>query len=176
MAAPVRPASVSTYGRDKWWFVPTFTDYTAPKLSELNAGGSLDVSCYLFDSTDKPTVENNRVTKNRRICDTAEYEQIGNAKFNGGNLQYAIDPQAAAGSNGKKALETLTPGSSGFLVRRLGIDVQTDPAVGNFVNVYPIQLGNSHIQPIGDGETEEASVTQPFAITGPPTQNVALVS
>lgn len=176
MAAPVRPASASTYGRDKWWFVPTMTDYTAPKLSEINAAGSLDVSCMLFDSTDKPGVENNRVTKNRRICDTAVYEQIGDAKFNGGNLQYAIDPQAASGSAGKKAFETLTSGAAGYLVRRLGIDVNTDGATGQFVNVYPIQLGNPHIQPIGDGETSEASVTQAFAITGPPKQNIALVA
>jgi hypothetical protein len=40
MAAPIRPAATKAFGAEKWVFVPTIADPTAPKLStELKGDG-----------------------------------------------------------------------------------------------------------------------------------------
>lgn len=168
MTAPIRPASTKTYGKEKWSFVATIASIASPTALEINAGTSLDVSCYLFDSSDRPTQNTNRVTRERRICDKASFEQIGTTTYGGGNLMYAVDPQAAALSDGKKAFEKLPEGTVGFLVRRLGIDVNTDFAVGQFVDVFPIEVGPQMPTRQGDGESSEAAITQAFAVTSPP--------
>ncbi len=176
MAAPTRTNSASTFARDKWVWVPTIATPTGPKISEVTGGSTLDVSCYLFDETDKPTVESNRVTRKRRLCDKTQEEGFGVVKYNGGTLRYAVAPQAAAGSSGKKAFETLTAGTTGYLLRRMDLPVETDLALGHFVNLYQVTLDVAHIEPIGDGEDAEASVSQDYVIVGTPVQNVAIVS
>ena len=95
MAAPTRTDSASTFARDKWVWVPTIATPTGPKISEVTGGSTLDVSCYLFDEADKPTVESNRVTRKRRLCDKTQEEGFGVVKYNGGTLRYAVSPQAA---------------------------------------------------------------------------------
>ena len=96
--APTRlPRSLVTSG-----FGADHRHPTGPKISEVTGGSTLDVSCYLFDETDKPTVESNRVTRKRRLCDKTQEEGFGVVKYNGGTLRYAVSPQAAAGSSGKR--------------------------------------------------------------------------
>jgi len=175
MTAPIRPASTKAYGKEKWSFVSAIADLDTPLLTEINAGTSLDISCYLFDSTDRPGQNTNRVSRERRVCDTTTYEQIGTTSYTGGNALYAVNPQAAAGSDGKKALEKLPDGTVGFLVRRLGIDVNTDYAAGQFVDVFPVEFGPGMPTKQGDGESSEVAITQAFAITGPPSFIKAIV-
>lgn len=175
MAAPIRPASTKAYGREKWAFVPAIANVTAPALTEVNAASALDISCYLFADSGKPAQSTNRATKTRRVCDTVQYEQIGDTSVTGGELSYAVDPQASAGSDGKKALEKLAEGTTGFLVRRLGIAVATDFAAGQFVDVFPIEVGPPMPTTVGDGEASEVGITQTFAVTGPPAYLKALV-
>lgn len=168
MAAPIRPASAKTYGAEKWVFVPTIADTDAPTVAEVTAVSGLDISCYLFGDSGRPTQSTNRVTAQRRICDTAVYERIGDTTYAGGELLYALDPQAAAGSDGKKAWETLPAGTTGYLVRRFGLPVATDFAAGQFVDAFPVELGPAMPTASGDGEAGEVAATQAFAVTGPP--------
>jgi len=177
MTAPTRPASTKAFGTEKFSFVATIATITAPSLAtEINAAGSLDVSCYLFDSSDRPTQNTNRITRERRVCDTVQFEQIGITTMQGGNLMYALDPQAAAGATGKKAWEKFVAGATGFLVRRAGIDVNTDYAAGQFVDVIPIEVGPHFDVKVGDGESAEWAGTNAFAITGPIATNVAIAA
>lgn len=176
MAAPIRPASSKAYKREKWTFVPTLTSPTSPSLAEVNAATSLDISCYLFDSSARPTASTNLVEKERRICDGATYQQVGSTTYTGGEMVAALDPQAAALSDGKKAWEKFPEGTTGYLVRRLGIDVNTDFAVGQFVDAFPVEFGAPTPGTVGDGESRENSFTSTFAITGPPAFLKALVA
>lgn len=168
MAAPIRPPSAKAYGREKWAYVPTVANINAPTLAELNAAAGLDISCYLFDSSTRPTQNTNLVTKERRVCDTKQFQQVGNTDPTGGEITYALDPQAAALSDGKKAWEKIGAGATGFLVRRLGIDVNTDFAAGQFVDVFPVEFGPSMPIKVGDGEAAEVGATASFAITADP--------
>lgn len=175
MAAPIRPAATKAFTREKWQFVPVIANTSAPTLVEIIAAAGLDVSCYLFDSTARPGQNTNTVTLERRVCDGAQYEQIGITTYSGGEALWALDPQAAAGSDGKKAWEKLTPGTKGFFVRRLGIDVNTDFAVGQFVDVFPVELGPAMPTKAGDGEAAEVAATQTFAVTSAPAFVKAIV-
>lgn len=177
MAAPLRPTPASIYGKENWIFVPTIANPAAPTATtEVSAASSLDITNIIFADTAKPAQTTNRVTQERRLGDTVLAEFIGNTTYGGGEMHYQHDPQAAALSNGKKAIEKFTyTGTSGFLVQRLGLSNSTTPAAGQFVNVYPVQIGPSFPSQAGDSETAEAGLVATFAITGAPSLGVALV-
>lgn len=178
MAEPLRPAPASLYGKENWIFVPSGGIASAsyvPTAAEVNAAGSLDVTRIVFADTGRPSQSTNRVTQERRLGDTVLAEFIGSTTYSGGDMHYQWDPQAAAGSNGKKAVEKFTfGGTSGFLVERLGVARATTPATGQFVNVYPVQVGPSFPSRAGDAETAEAGLVATFAVTDAPALGVAL--
>lgn len=168
MAAPIRPASSKAYGREKWVYVPTIANTSAPTVAEVTAVSVLDISCYLYESSARPTGSTNLVDRERRICDTTTFQQVGTTTYAGGEMVASLDPQAAALSDGKKAWEKFPEGTTGYLVRRLGTVVATDLAAGQFVDVYPVEFGAPIPGTVGDGESRENSFTSTFAITGPP--------
>lgn len=175
MAAPIRPTPVKAYTRDKWAFVPTIASAALiPTAAEVGAVGALDITLMLFEDTGKPAQNTNRPTKPKRLGDAAVYEQIGDVTFTGGTMLVQFDPQSAAASNGKKAWEKFVTGTTGYLVRRVGLPIATDFATGQFVDVYPVEYGVPMPTTQGDGETAEAAFSTEYAITGPPAFNVAL--
>lgn len=176
MAEPLRPTPASLYGKENWIFVLTVAAGTLiPTALEANAATGLDITNILFADTAKPSQTTNRVTQERRVGDTVLAEFIGSTTYQGGEMHYQFDPQAALASNGKKAFEKFTAaGTSGFLIERLGVAKATTPAAGQFVNVYPVQIGPSFPARAGDNETAEAGMTATFAVTAAPAISVAL--
>lgn len=168
MAAPIRPASSKAYGREKWVYVPTIANVNAPTVAEVTAGTVLDITCYLFESSARPTGSTNLVERERRICDTTTFQQVGSTTYAGGEMVASLDPQAAALSDGKKAWEKFPEGTTGYLVRRLGLDRNTDLAAAQFVDVFPVEFGVPMPGTVGDGESRENSFTSTFAITSTP--------
>lgn len=175
MAAPIRPVSTKAYGREKWLWIPTIAATTGiPTSAEVAAASGLDISCMLFTSTGRPTKNTNLVEKERRICDTTTYQQVGTTTYTGGEMLAAFDQQGAAASNGVKAWEKFPEGTTGYLVRRLGIIVATDLAAGQFVDTFPVEFGPPFPIIQGDGESAEVGFSSTFAITGPPALKVAI--
>lgn len=175
MAAPLRPPSTKAYGRESWIFVPTVASIAAPTAAEVNSASGLDISCMLFAATGRPTKNTNLVDRERRICDTVIYQQIGNTTYAGGEMLAAFDQQGAAASNGVKAWEKFPEGTTGYLIRRLGIAVATTPIATQFVDVFPVEFGPPMPIVQGDGESAEVGFSSTFAITGPPAFKVAIV-
>lgn len=176
MAAPIRPAATKAFKREKLIWVPTIADINAPKLTELSAASALDISCTLFDSFARPTQTTNAAQLERRVCDGEQYEQAGITTYSAGEMPYALDPQAIAGSDGKKTWEKFVAGASGFLVRRLAIDVETDLAVGQFVDVFPAEVGPSMPTTVGEGESREVAGTATLFIRSKPAFLKAIVA
>lgn len=178
MTAPINPAAISLFGRDNWYFVTTVASALfVPTAAEVNNASSLDVTDMLFADTGQPSQATNLVTQERRYGTTTQAQFIGTTQLTGGELHYQHDPQSAAGTNGKKAFEKFggIAGTTGFLVQRQGIAKATTPAIGQFVNCYPVQIGPSFPSPAGDGESGEAGMTVTFAVTSnAPAINVAL--
>lgn len=175
MVAPVRPNPAKTFQREKVVYTSTIASYlTALTAAEATAAGNLDISCYLMSDWGRPSQNTNRVQYARRLCDGAQYETIGTANYTGGDLRYSIDPQAALASNAKKAYEKFPAGTTGFFIQRLGVNVVTDLAATQFVNVYPIEFGPQIVMPSSDGEDQEAIVMQSFAVSAPPVFQLAI--
>lgn len=177
MAAPIRPPSTKAFGREKWLWVPAIASVLGiPAIAEINAAAGLDLSCMLFDGTGKPVKNTNLVDRQRRLCDTATYQQVGTTSYAGGEMLAAFDQQGAAASNGVKAWEKFPEGTAGFLVRRLGILVVTDFAVGQFVDTFPVEFGPPFPIIQGEGEGAEVGFSSTFAITGPVATKVAITA
>lgn len=175
MTAPTRPAGVKTFGKQNWIFVPTIASQAAPTATEINSASGLDLSGYIYaEEFEGANVDTTRVSAPRRVSDTVIYEGIGTSTWTMSDLVYSFDPQAAALSNGKKAYEKLTEGTSGYLVRRFGVDRNTTPAAGQFVSVFPVTFGPQVEDEVGDGENAEVAIRQSVAITNAPSTNVAI--
>lgn len=176
MTAPIRPASEKAYGREKWVYLAACASVNAPTAAEVGAGTILDISCMLFGSTGKPGQTTNRVKKAKRVCDTVIYEQIGDTTYDGFDIHYALTHQGAALSDGVKAWEKFPAGTTGFLVRRLGVAVDTDLAAGQFVDVIPVEFGPAMPTVEGDDEAAETAAIQTVAITSAPGWKKAIVA
>lgn len=176
MAAPIKPALKTAFGKDSWGFVLAVADISAPKLTELNATAGFNLSCSIFGEQEGVTGTTEKVTLPRLLCETTTYEMNGATSFSMADLVVSFDPQGAASSDGKKAWETLVDGASGFLWQRQGVPATTDLAVGQFVNIYPAQLGTKIPGKTSTGADGVFSFTQPASITGLPSFNKALVA
>ncbi len=175
MAAPINPGSAKTFGLTNYILAPAVASKAAPTALEVNAATGLDVTCYVIGDLAEPTQSTNVVQRQRRACDTVLYSQIGITTYQGGEVVLAFGPQAAAGSDGKKAWEKFKNGYVGFLIRRQAMDVSTTPAAGQFVDVIPVELGLAIPISTGQGEEAEAAFMATYAITGKPEWNVAIV-
>lgn len=176
MAEPLRPNSVSVFGRTNWIFVTTLANPTAPAVAEVNATSGLDISRIVFASSGKPSQSTNRVTNERRLADTKVYERIGISNVTGGTMTYAFDPQGASGSDGKKWFEKIPAGATGYLIERKGIARATTPAAGQFVNVYPVEFGPSFPTDAGSEEAAESAMTVEFSVPNEVAINVAIAA
>lgn len=176
MAEPLRPAPVGTFGRKNWIFCTTIAASTyVPTALEVNAASSLDITRIVFADSGTPTKSTNAVDQERRWGDTVLFQFIGQTTYGGGELHYQFNPQGAAASDGVKLYEKLTAaGTTGFFVQRLGVARATTPTTGQFVDVYPVQIGPSFPTPAGESESEEAGMSATFVITDVPAIKVAL--
>lgn len=175
MAAPIRPNGVQTFGKEKWSFVTTIANKNAPTAAEINAASSLDISGFLYsEGFEGFNAEPSRVNAPRRVLDTVVNQSLGTTTFSMSDLLYSYDPQAAAASDGKKALEKLVEGTTGYFVRRLGIDADTDFAAGQFVDVVPVALGPQVPVKTSSGEEGEAAIRQAVSVTGEIARNKAI--
>ncbi|GAB2970292.1 phage tail tube protein [Nocardioides montaniterrae] len=178
MADTLRPDPTKVYERENWVFVPTFADYTTPLATEAIAASALDITRIAFaENGPAPDQSTELVSQNKRYGDGRIFQFVGDTTYSGGDMFYQFAPQAAAGSDGKKAYEKFlnTSGTiTGFLMRRQGVPRATTITAGQFVDVYPVEFGPSLPTKVGDGAAAEAAAKCTYAITGAPALNKAL--
>lgn len=180
MAEPLRPDATKTYGKKNWIFIPTWATYasgTGPTVAEITSASGLDITRIVFaDGAPTPTQTTNRVSQERRWGDTQIAEYIGETTHTGGEMTYQVASQAAPGADGVKLLELIPAGTTGFLVRRLGVARATTPIATHRVTGWAVEFGPSLEIEKGQGEAAEAAAMCTFAITAPPVQRVAVVA
>jgi hypothetical protein len=172
----IKPANVLAQGADSWGFAPAVADILVPKVSELDAITGLNLSCILFAEQEGLTGTTEKVTLPLRMCETVGFEANGVTTYAMSDLVAAYEPQAAAGSDGKKAWETLTDGIIGYLWQRQGVPSNDDLEVGQFVHVVPVQLGTKVPGKTSTGADGVYTFTQPVSITAAPSFSVPLVA
>ena len=90
--------------------VSAIADTSAPKLTELNAVGAVDISCYLTGGGYKPSLSEQVIT-DERLCTTQTYEQKGRSQ-RGLEVEYIDNTNSPNQTTFNKAKDTLIPGSS----------------------------------------------------------------
>lgn len=144
MASPIRPMKQTANGKDSWFWAPAIASMTAPTALEINAESGANISCYLLAEQEGVTGQAEKVTLARLLCETSTTEALGEQTWSLADLQGVFDPQAAAGSDGKKAWELFQePVNPGFLVRRQGVVALSDTAeatAGQFVDVFKVEV------------------------------------
>ena len=99
------------------------TDYI--RVSDKETGHEYNISCFLLSEQEGVTSETEKVALARLLCETTTTEGLGEQKWSLADLTFTFDPQAAAGSDGKKAWELFKAGGNGFLIRRQGVKADT---------------------------------------------------
>lgn len=173
----VFPDGVQAEGNVKVAFVPAIADTASPKLTELDAAESVDLSCYITAGQFQPTAEQN-TGDDRRLCSKETFQVLGRVTRGFEDVTYIYDPQGVAGAEGNAAYEALKQGTTGFLVARYGLDAQdSDFAVGQVVDIYPVECGAQRkTAPPENDEFAKLTVTQRFGVTGPMSEDAAIVA
>lgn len=173
--AVIKPQKKSTFGRDSWGFAPLVQDLLLPKLTELQATSGINLSCFLLADQEGLTGTTEKAQLARLLCETTTGEFSGATTFSMSDLVSAFDPQAAAGTPGKKSWETLEDHIEGVMWRRLTVAADEDLAVGQFVDLIPVQLGVKIPSKSATDAGGIATFMQSVAVTGTPVFNVPIV-
>lgn len=139
----VYPEGTPSLGAIKVKAVVAIADRLAPKLAtEVDAGTSIDLSCYFYDDGWTPSGSQGKSTKKRRLCSKVDTESLSPATYTIGSLRYTHDPQGADTADGNEARELLKEGTKIHFVERQGGDAMDDPfAVGDRVRSHYVVLG-----------------------------------
>ncbi len=171
------PEAVTAQGTVKVKHVPAFANSAAPKLTEVNATGAIDLSCFLMEGSATATVEANKGNAPRRLCSRETFERFGNKTYSIADLMYVYSPQGTAAAAENAAYTGLTEGLTGFLVYRYGLDARaTDFVVGQFVVVFPVTYGPRNETADTSDEYAEIHVVQSVVVRAPKIERVALVA
>lgn len=176
MAAPIKPALVRAQAAESWIWVPAIADVNAPTLAEVNAAAGFNLSCSVFADQEGVTATTAKVSLPRRLCETDTFEVNDTTTWSAPDFMVSFDPQGAAASDGKKAWEAMDDNAAGFMVQRQGIDSSADVAAGQFVNVFPAQLGTKVATKTSTGADGVFAFMVGVSITDTPAQNVAIAA
>jgi hypothetical protein len=137
---------VTTDGNVKVVIVMAIANTAAPKLTELNATTSKDISCLLTGdgwalSVDQATVAD------QRLCDTENYERPGRSTWSLETTYVRTEDDLQ-----DIAFTTLVPGLSAYFVQRNGVPATQPFAVGDEVTVVPFKAGKRRQVPAAPNE------------------------
>ena len=125
-------------GMLKTVFVTTIADITKPTVSELTGPSVLDLSYYLAGDGYQLNHTQEMIDDDRE--GSAAVGQIpGQEKFDGGTMQLIDNTNVDGADN--EAVETLTRGTTGFIVRRRGLPTDTPFAETQTVSVHKVTIG-----------------------------------
>ena len=138
------PGSVLADGTIAARWVPVLANPLLPTLAEMNAAGSVDLSCYLTPTGLAVATEEAAVNDDR-LCSRETYEQPGRITDTL-ELTYVYDPQNKVPAE-NRAFVTLKRNTRGFIVCRWGVDFENPLAVADVLDVYPVTCGEQRKQP-----------------------------
>lgn len=161
----VIPESVTAEGNVKVAFVPAIANPEAPTTTELNAAGSVDLSCFLMPDWAGIGAEQNK-GESRRFCSRESFERLGRIRRTIGDIVYTYLPQDDGADAGNKAYTTLQEGTTGFLVLRYGLDASDAFAAAQKLDIIPAEMGSRSKTVSGTDEFAPLTVTQGIGATG----------
>lgn len=164
----VYPEGTPTLGNTSVVAVVALADEDAPKLAtEINAGTSVNGSCYLYPAGWSPTATTAKGTKPLRLCSKKAQEQFNRTTYSIGDLQYVYDPQGDDSAPGNELKEMLVEGTEVYLLERIGLDAENDAfAVGQHTVSHHVRLGPQIKSGDRTDENGEFFITQSVVYVG----------
>jgi hypothetical protein len=135
MTSPL-PTAIPADGNVKVTYVVSIASPSAPAASELTAGTSIDLQCYLNEfspGTDQGSIPD------QRICQTQDNERPGRKKETL-EVTYVYQAQSPAATD-NKAQATLAEGTAGYIAARWGMAQATAWAAGQYADVWTVTAG-----------------------------------
>lgn len=176
MAAPVKPQKKKALARRRVWWVDAIANPAIPKATEINAGDYL--ACFPLGDVAGPVSTPEKVTLPALLCEEDGEEDFGTVSHSHPDITFLFDPQAAAGSPGKKAWDIFKDGAEGFLVWELGkrADVDDQIVAGEFVTTVPAKVRVISEEPTATGSDGLLAFQTTVVVRAPYVQrNVAVV-
>lgn len=171
------PEATPATGNVKLWWVTTIATLTAPSLaSEINAPSSVDLSQYLYGNSWAPGLDQGKGQARRRLGTKRNQERLNTPVETLPNLEYVCAPQLPDTDDINKLYALCVPGTVLTFLERLGMDVDTAPAVGQYFNTYRVRLGERATLAPTDDENADIYVTQGVINLVPVTKKVQLVA
>lgn len=128
--------------------VPAIADIKAPKLTELNAATSKNISCYITAGGFTFAPEQATITDDRE-CDTFTASQPGRTSAGSPTVTVIDNTGTALSATANVAVDTLVPGATVYIVRRYGLAYDAAyAATAQKVDVLQVKVGKKQrIQP-----------------------------
>ena len=120
------------------WVVTTIANTAAPTAAEINAGTTIDATCYLTNGF-SPDASVATISDDR-LCLAQILEDKGATTWSISELEYVFDVQTPA-SVSNKLYAGLPENASVYIVARYGMNVDTAAAAGQTVDVFPVKMG-----------------------------------
>lgn len=163
---------IDARGKGTVIFVPAIANINAPKLTELNAAGAVNLTCAIYGWS--PSAEQSTVERTK-YCYTATVSSLGAPTYSIEPVIYDYDPQNIEDSDPYGYYAKLTPGTQGYIIDRRGLTKEVALAAGQIVDIYPVTLGVQGRVPIdATAEGEKLRITQTFAVSGDPVMDVTI--
>jgi len=159
-------------GNIKTVLVTTLADPGAPTVTELNAAGAKDVSCYLTPDGFAFAVDQATIT-DERLCSTVTYDQPGRKHYTL-SLTGIDNTNSANEATDNALVDTLVEGTQLYLVRRRGVPFDQPFATGDKVTVIPFKPGVK--QDVAPEANSVLRSTWTSFVTGAPQVEVAVVA
>lgn len=132
-------ASAPSLGNVKILAAVAIANTAAPGLAaELNAATTVDLSCALMADGFKPTGDQSKSNRRRRVCSKSDSEILGPTTYKFDKLQYSTgDPQ----NPDTATVSLMVEGAKVYLVERLGLDSSAALSATQKVRVHYVELG-----------------------------------
>lgn len=175
--AVLNPGKKRAFGNDAWGFAPVIADLDAPSLAtELNAVGAINLSCFLLRDQEQLGITVDQVTLDSALCEVEDFQVQGATTYSMPEIRVLFDPQAADGTDLRKAWEAIDDLDDGFLWRRQGIAATTDLAAGQKVDLFPGAWGVKVPTKTNNDASGVYAFTVGFSITSKPAIQVAVAA
>ena len=120
------------------WVVTTIANTAAPTAAEINAGTTIDATCYLTNGFSPDAAV--ATISDDRLCLAQILEDKGATTWSISELEYVYDVQTPA-SVSNKLYAGLPENASVYIVARYGMNVDTAAAATQKVDVFPVKMG-----------------------------------
>lgn len=169
MAAPVKPTKHKAFVAEQWGFTPAVANLDTPTVLEINSASGLVLTFFFLGDMDALATQNvERVNLPRSLGEASTPESLGTTTYGGGTMRALWDPQGATGSDDVKAWETLLDATTGVAWNAQNIAPDATLAAGDFVDLYPIEIGQRFPTKTGSGSDAVWVFDAPFGLTGNP--------